>query len=110
MSTTTLTALYDTRAEARPRRDPLASEAGVARSTVSRDRQETGPAPSGGHVGCRLARVLKCLFVQDDDRAGPLGRAVGALRLPAHRAGARPARPRDGHLEEHGAVDLDRAP
>lgn len=107
MSTTTLTALYDVRADADRAAARLGSEAGVPRadiSVIAQDGDTTGQAKAEDPG---FLASLKSLFVPDDDRAG-YSEAIrrGGFLLTAtvgHEAADRAVT----ILEEHGAVDLD---
>jgi uncharacterized protein (TIGR02271 family) len=107
MSTTTLTALYDMRAEADRAAARLMGEAGVPRSDVEVIAQETGATASGAAAEAGFVASLKNLFVPDDDRAG-YSEAVrrGGFLLTAKVESTAAERAMD-ILEEHGAVDLD---
>lgn len=107
MSTTTLTALYDARADAERAADRLGREAGVARadiSVIAQDGSTTGQAKAADPS---FLASLRSFFVPDDDRAG-YSEAIrrGGFLLTA-RVGDEAADRAMDILEEHGAVDLD---
>ncbi len=101
MSTRTITAMFDTRAEAEQAVQALASEAGLDRSAV-----HIGAGAQGGeHEG--FLSSLKSLFVPDEDRyAYAEGMRRGGAVVTAQVEESRLDRAMDV-LEQHGAVDLD---
>jgi len=107
MSTTTLTALYDLRAEADRAAGRLVSDAGVARSDVSVIARETGGTGATTTEDTGLLASLKSLFVPDDERAG-YSEAVrrGGFLLTARVEQTSAERAMD-ILEQDGAVNLD---
>jgi len=107
MSTTTLTALYDMRAEADHAAGRLVSEAGIARADVSVIAREAGATGSSAPADTGFLASLKSLFVPDEDR-NSYSEAVrrGSFLLTARVGQASAERAMD-ILEEHGAVNLD---
>ncbi len=109
MSTRTITAMFDTRAEAEQAVQALVSEVGLDRSTVRVDAAGAGAtttaAASGEDKG--FFASLKDLFVPDEDRhAYAEGMRRGGVLVSAQVDDARIDRAMDV-LEQHGAVDLD---
>jgi uncharacterized protein (TIGR02271 family) len=102
MNQTTLTALYDTRADADAAAERLATEAGLARSDIAVTAHGEGSTEEGGFLAS-----LKSLFVPDQDR-DTYAEAVrrGGFLLTARAEQGSAERAMD-ILEEHGAVDLD---
>jgi uncharacterized protein (TIGR02271 family) len=102
MTQTTLTALYDTHADADTAAERLVTEAGLARSEITVSTQNAGAAEEGGFLAS-----LKSLFVPDQDR-DTYAEAVrrGGFLLAARVEQGSAERAMD-ILEEHGAVDLD---
>jgi uncharacterized protein (TIGR02271 family) len=107
MSTTTLTAVYDMRAEADRAAARLVGEAGIARTDVSVIAQETGATSSSAPADTGLLASLKSLFVPDEDR-NSYSEAVrrGGFLLTAQVEQTSAERAMD-ILEEHGAVNMD---
>jgi len=101
MATRTITAMFDTRAEAERAVQALASEAGLDRSSV----HIGAGAESTEHEG--FLSSLKSLFVPDEDRyAYAEGMRRGGAVVTAQVEESRLDRAMDV-LEQHGAVDLD---
>jgi uncharacterized protein (TIGR02271 family) len=102
MNQTTLTALYDTRADADAAAERLATEAGLARSDIAVTAHGEGSTEEVGFLAS-----LKSLFVPDQDR-DTYAEAVrrGGFLLTARAEQGSAERAMD-ILEEHGAVDLD---
>ncbi len=107
MSTTTLTALYDIRAEADRAAARLVGEAGIARTDVSVIAQETGATGASAPADTGFLASLKSLFVPDEDR-NSYSEAVrrGGFLLTAQVEQTSAERAMD-ILEEHGAVNMD---
>jgi uncharacterized protein (TIGR02271 family) len=107
MTTTTLTALYDTRAEADRAASRLVSEAGVPRSNVNVIAQESTPTSSTAAEDTGFFASLKNIFMPEEDR-GTYSEAIrrGGFLLTAtvDQSGAEAAMQ---ILDEDGAVDLD---
>lgn len=107
MNTTTLTAVYDMRAEADRAASRLVSEAGIAGTDVSVIAQETGATGSGAPADTGFLASVKSLFVPDEDRSS-YSEAVrrGGFLLTAQVEQTSAERAMD-ILEEHGAVNMD---
>ena len=112
MTMMTLTALYDSRAEADQAAERLVREAGVARADVTVHAQDTAVSgadatTSGAGESTGFFGSLKNLFVPEEDRHA-YSEAVsrGGFLLTAQVEQASSERAMD-ILEEHGAVDLD---
>jgi uncharacterized protein (TIGR02271 family) len=112
MTLTTLTALYDARAEADRAAEQLVRDIGVAREDVAIMAQETTAAGNGTPtVGAGESTgffgSLKNLFMPDEDRhaySEAVGRGGFLLTARVEQGVAERA---TAVLEEHGAVDLD---
>jgi uncharacterized protein (TIGR02271 family) len=111
MTTQTLTALYDTRAEADAAMRRLTREAGVAATdmtVVAQDASAARPATGGTtDQDTGFFASLKEMFMPDEDRHA-YSEAIrrGGFLLTAKVGGDHAERAMD-ILEEHGAVDLD---
>ena len=106
MTTSTITALFDSRAEAERAVEALVSTVGLDRTAV---RMDAAPSTTGAarteEKG--LFASLKELFVPDEDRyAYSEGVRRGGVLVSAQVDEARHDRAMD-ILEQHGAVDLD---
>jgi len=107
MTLMTLTALFDTRAEADRAGERLVSEVGIARSDVTVIAQEAGAAGSGVAEDTGFFGALKSLFMPDDDRdaySEAIRRGGFLLTARVEEGGAEQAM---AILEADGAVDLD---
>ncbi len=101
MATRTITAMFDSRAEAEQAVQALASEVGLDRSSV----HIGAGAQSTEHEG--FLSSLKSLFVPDEDRSAYAeGMRRGGAVVTAQVEESRLDRAMDV-LERHGAVDLD---
>ena len=112
MTMMTLTALYDSRAEADQAAERLVHEAGVARADVTVHTQDTaasgaGATTSGAGESTGFFGSLKNMFMPEEDRHA-YSEAVsrGGFLLTA-RVEQGVAERATAILEEHGAVDLD---
>lgn len=110
MATRTITAMFDSRAEAERAVQALASETGLDRSAV---RIDSGPDAGGNaaatsfHEDKGFFASLKDLFVPDEDRHSYVeGMRRGGALVSAQVDDARIDRAMDV-LEQNGAVDLD---
>jgi uncharacterized protein (TIGR02271 family) len=106
MTQTTLTALYDTRADADTAAERLVTEAALARSDITVTAQDAGQDAGAAEEGGFLAS-LKALFMSEQDRdtyAEALRRSGFLLTARVEQRSAEQAM---DILEEHGAVDLD---
>jgi len=112
MTTTTLTALYDSRAEADQAAERLVREAGVARADATVHAQDAA-APGGGATSSGAGEStgffgsLKNLFMPEEDRntySEAISRGGFLLTARVEQSNAERA---TAILEEHGAVDLD---
>ncbi len=107
MSTTTLTALYDLRADADQAADRLGREAGVARADISVIARPDEAADPAQPADPGFLASLKNLFVPDDHRAGYSEAVLRGGFLLTARVGPEAADRAADILEAHGAVDLD---
>ena len=107
MATRTVTALFDSRAEAEQAVQSLVSEAGVNRSSV---KVEAGSGATAGAAGTEdkgFFASLRDLFIPDEDRhAYAEGVRRGGAMVSAQVDDAQIDTAMDV-LERHGAVDLD---
>lgn len=107
MATRTITALFDSRAEAEQAAQALASEAGVSRSAV---KVEAGSGTAAGASATEdkgFFASLRDLFIPDEDRhAYAEGVRRGGAMVSAQVDDAQIDTAMDV-LERHGAVDLD---
>ena len=112
MANRTITALFDSRAEAEQAVQALVSEVGLDRSAVRVDLSSeattaTTGAAASSHEDRGFFASLKDLFVPDGDRhAYAEGMRRGGVLVSAQVDDARIDRAMDV-LEQHGAVDLD---
>ncbi len=111
MANRTITALFDSRAEAEQAVQALVSEVGLDRSAVrvdlSSEAATTTGAAASSHEDRGFFASLKDLFVPDEDRhAYAEGMRRGGVLVSAQVDDARIDRAMDV-LEQHGAVDLD---
>ena len=112
MTTMTLTALYDSRAEADQASERLVREAGVARADVTVYAQDAtassdGSTASGAGESTGFFGSLKNLFMPEEDRhsySEAIGRGGFLLTAQVEQGVAERA---TAILEEHGAVDLE---
>ncbi len=111
MANRTITALFDSRAEAEQAVQALVSEVGLDRSAVrvdlSSEATTTTGAAASSHEDRGFFASLKDLFVPDEDRhAYAEGMRRGGVLVSAQVDDARIDRAMDV-LEQHGAADLD---
>ena len=112
MTTMTLTALYDSRAEADQASERLVREAGVARADVTVHAQDAtassdGSTASGAGESTGFFGSLKSMFMPEEDRhtySEAISRGGFLLTARVEQGVAERA---TAILEEHGAVDLE---
>jgi uncharacterized protein (TIGR02271 family) len=110
MTTHTITAMFDSRAEAERATEALVSQAGIARSAVRIDA-DAGPATTGGSASGTESKGLMAsiadLFIPESDRhTYAEGMRRGGVLLSVRTEETQMERVSDV-LEASGAVDLD---